>query len=457
MLRRRYNRGFSIADGGLPTPAHFPLSITPAIWLDGSRQAYSDIAGTVPTTAGGRLGLIVEGAPLTSDWRAPDVGSLARRDSGAVRFDYCGPGLASSQSLTHTSTVAIDTTNCTLAASFRARDASQAPQQGLLRCAGFGLYASNGWIAITYNNVSANWGAIAIPTWTKGARVTVVVRVTSTGIRARVLIDGVLYNDALVAAISGTPTAAQFQIGATNGADTGFYGSISHALVVARPISDAETVELSTWLDAQPLDVGFPTSQTLFAVIGDSIMRGVSGGYSYQHCPWKALQNIRGAYPNCELLNAAVGGSGVEIGMYTPVIPYYSAQRSRNVLVVACGTNTLATNNGQVYCRDTLFATCDTARAAGWRLALATILDRTASLSLSQAAFDSQRAFVNAAILGSVGVHCDAVIDMTNVPLMSANGAANSATYFGDQIHPTAAGHALMEPVYRAAMLALAA
>lgn len=442
---------------GSAYPSGFPTTIAPAFWLDMRQPAFADLAGTTPAVIGGPLGRVNEASPLSGNWQAPTTGQRPRADPGSARMDYCATDFSSSQSLVRTAAVALPGTDATLAVSFMARDASQSPQSGILRSPGYGgLIDGNGLLSLTYNNAGANWTA-AIPTFTKGQRVSIVARLTATTLKMQAMIDGVSYSDSLTVSVTGSAATNPFTVGAIAGADGGVYGSLSHAIGVGRAISDSEAVALAAWLDVQPVPAAFPLSQPLFGVIGDSIARGNPGGYPYQVWAFSALQNIRVTYPGCEMCNAAVGGSGVT-GMYTPIIPFYSPSRNRNVLVVAGGTNDLANNNGQVFTRDGLFAACDAARAQGWKVALATILDRTGSLTISQASFDSQRAFVNAAITGSGTTHADALIDLTGIANLSANGAANNATYFSaDLIHPIAAGHALMEPVYRAAMLTLAA
>lgn len=430
----------------------FPGTVAPTIWFDGRQAMFSDIAGTVPATILGPLGRAVEAAPLSSDWRAPSNGQRGRRDQFGVRLEYVGVSNPA-QSLAHTSTPAIDVTNCTLFMSFMPRDASQSPQNGLLRAGTFGLYSGNGQLALTYNAAGIfNW-LPAVPSYQKARKSTVVARYTAAGLKLWHLTGGALTSDTLAVVLSGAANSNAWVIGDGNGANQGICASVSQAGVVQRGLSDAEAIALAYWSDAQALPEAFPVSSVLFGVIGDSIARCNPGTTQNGAWCWSALANVRATYPTCEMVNCAVGGSGVEIGMYTPVIQFYSAARARNVLLIAGGTNTLAGGAGQIYCRDNIFNLYDTALAAGWRPVIATILDRTAGLSVPQATFDSERAFVNAAILGSGRT----AVDLTGIADLSANGAASNVAFFLDGIHPNGAGHALMEPPMRAAMLALAA
>ena len=102
-------------------------------------------------------------------------------------------------------------------------------------------------------------------------------------------------------------------------------------------------------------------------------------------------------------------------------------------------------------------AYCDARRAAGWKVAVVTILPRISDVSDS---FNSRRSTINAAIATWVGVHCDAIVDFAADPTMGPNSAANgvstyNATYYADGVHPTNAGHVILETVYRAVINSL--
>lgn len=404
---------------------------------------FTDIAGTNPANIGDPVGRVVEASPLSSNWQAPSVGQRPRKDPAGVRVDYFGT--PSSQVLTHASTPTVDTTNCTLCASFIARDAAQGPGQVLIGST-FSMY-TNGTAILNYNDGAGNWPAANIPQFLKGQRVTFVGRFTPTGLKMFALINGVPYSDSLAVAVTGSPASAPLSIGA-------LYGSMQQAGAVLRAITDSETQALAYWCDAQQTAVSYSSSAPMFAISGDSIARNNPGAPTNLGWCWLALQNIRATYANCEILNTAIVGNGTSLALnYNLVAPYYSPARSRNVYIIACGTNELANGNGTALTLTNLFANYDGALAAGWRPLLATVIDRTGSLSISQAAFDAQRATVNAAILSS-GRN---VIDLTGVAGVSAVGASAGANFIGDGVHPGTGGHGLMEAVYRAAMLAQAA
>jgi len=435
------------------TRPQFPSTVAPSLWFDGRQPMYQDLAGTIAASIGDPLGRINEPSPLTGNWQAPINGQRGRRDTGGARLEYCGSGLAGSQNYSRNAVVAVPGTDATLAVSFLTRDAAAAPQQGLLRCPAYGgIYSSNGSLVLTYNNAGANW-VPSITTYKAGARVTAVFRLTATGLKVTVLIDGVQYTDSLVVAVTGSVAANAFGVGVINGADQGVYGTLAQAIGVSRAVSDVEALQMAQWMESQGTSVAYPTTQRLFAVQGDSIARNVPGTVNYSAWAWLALQNIKAsAYPDCEIFNGAASGAGAA-GVINSAAPYYSAQRARNVMVIAVGTNDLAGGSSAAATLTTILAQYDAAASSGWLPLIATVLDRTGALSVSQAAFDAARASLNASILSSGR----SVIDMTGVSGVSANGASAGANFIGDGVHPGTSGHALMEPVYRAAMLARAA
>lgn len=91
-------------------------------------------------------------------------------------------------------------------------------------------------------------------------------------------------------------------------------------------------------------------------------------------------------------------------------------------------------------------AYCDARRAAGWKVVAATILPST------NASVTAKRGTVNTALRSWVGVHADAIADFAADATMGPDAAASDTTYYADGVHPTAAGHALLEPIMTAAI-----
>jgi hypothetical protein len=107
------------------------------------------------------------------------------------------------------------------------------------------------------------------------------------------------------------------------------------------------------------------------------------------------------------------------------------------------GLNLLAAN---------LAVACDSARAAGWKVVVATVLPRN-DAGDGGADFNAKRATHNATVRTWVGVHCNAVSDIGGHAIMGLDATANDPTYFSaGKVHPNHTGHGLLEPVVRAAI-----
>lgn len=95
-----------------------------------------------------------------------------------------------------------------------------------------------------------------------------------------------------------------------------------------------------------------------------------------------------------------------------------------------------------------LFSYYDARRSAGWKMIGATMLPRDDS-----AAHNTRRAIVNANIVASVGVHCDAVADFASDSQMGPDDArAVTPANWWDGMHPSDLGHIRMEAIYRPAV-----
>jgi len=97
---------------------------------------------------------------------------------------------------------------------------------------------------------------------------------------------------------------------------------------------------------------------------------------------------------------------------------------------------------------------CDARRAAGWKVVIGTILSRKDAFGEGLSpTFNTRRATVNAIIRTWVGVHVDAIADVAADGTMGTDAVADNATYYStDKIHPTAAGHAILAPIWKAAV-----
>lgn len=427
-------------------PGGFPSSLTPIAWFDARQKAFSDTAGATPAVIGGPVGRLLEPSPLSSYWTATDFPT--RDTATTVRFNYFGTAIPN---MTQPGVPALNNNNCAFAVTFRARDGGPGPSEGLLVCTtpgvGLGLYAGGGTLSVTY--AGTNWSPV-VPHFSAGDRVTFVASFTSTGISAWVVINGATSTDSTVTAIASAAANTPLVVGDANGARQGIDGSVSQALAFASSLASSDGLALAAWLDAQSVPTAFPTTAPLVAVCGDSIARNIPGAVINHAWCWLALGNMRaGSFPSLEMVNAAASGAG-SAGVINNALPYYSSSRYRNVMPIAVGTNDLATGSTGSATLTTILGQYDSALALGWLPIIATVLDRTGALSVSQATFNAERATLNAGILASGR----SVIDMTGTAGVSAVGASTGANFVGDGVHPNDAGHALMEPIYRAAILA---
>lgn len=132
--------------------------------------------------------------------------------------------------------------------------------------------------------------------------------------------------------------------------------------------------------------------------------------------------------------------------------------RTKAVLVVQVGTNDLALGRSAAQVLADLWTYCDARRAAGWKVIVCTLTDRTdGAVSAGQVAFDTKRATVNAGIAAGWASHADGLADLAGNALLGANGASANVTYFNvDKVHFTAATYSgIVLPLVQAAVGAL--
>ena len=293
----------------------------------------------------------------------------------------------------------------------------------------------------------------------RAAHVTMIVRFTATGVDVQYDVDGFRASESVPATIAHE-TASNFILGydPSNAAD--IYGFVSQVVGVDRAVSDAEESGLMDWLTRQPIPDAFAVTKPFIAILGDSIANGNQTA-GWQTWAFRMLADLSDTNPDVQMLNAATNGAGipkVKNSDYSDVVlPWYSAQRAKNILLVAAGTNDLAGGNDLQDILDRYYGLLDSARATGWKTVACTVLPRSdAGLALGQAGFDAERAAFNADIVAHWADHADALADVAAIPGMGAAGDSNNTTYYSvDKVHPLAPGHALMEPVYLAAVTSL--
>jgi hypothetical protein len=427
-----------------------------AFWMDGNAPSFSDIDENKLTPVdSGRVRSIPEAPPLTGSWQAPSSAERPIRELGALNLK---PIESSTGYYLRNTAGSIQTDDSTLAISFRPLNGPGGPAQGGIS-GPIGTSAQSLGIFFVGQSVGLYFNHTAVPLkkrLSRGAHVTIIARFTATGVDVQYDIDGLRASESITATIEHE-TASRFTLGYDSNNNADIYGYVSQVVGINRAVSDAESSRLMTWLVAQPMPAAFPVSKPLVAILGDSIANGdqVAG---WQSWPFRMLADLSDTHPDAQLLNAATNGSGipkVKNSDYSDfVLPWYSAARTKNILLVAAGTNDLANANNLSDLLDRYYSLLDSARATGWKAVACTILPRSnAGMVVGLQGFEAARSAFNADLVANWASHADALADVAAIKGMGAAGDSDNTTYYGaDKIHPTAAGHALLEPVYLAAI-----
>ena len=452
--------GASSGDGGgtgVPedTSPLSPAAISDlAFWMDGNAPSFADIDENKLTPVdSGRVRSIPEAPPLTGSWQAPSTAERPIRELGALNLK---PIETSTGYYLRDTAGSIQTDDSTLAISFRPlAGAGNGAAGGISGPIGtsaqsLGLSFVGNGISLGFNHTSFSLKKRL----SRGAHVTIIVRFTATGVDVQYDIDGLRAAESITAT-SAHETASNFTLGYANGAD--MYGYVSQVVGVNRAVSDAESSRLMTWLTAQPMPAAFPASKPLLAILGDSIANGDQVP-QWQSWGFRMLADLSDKNPEVQLLNAATNGAGipkVKNSDYSDfVLPWYSAARAKNILILAAGTNDLANGNALPDMLDRYYALLDSARATGWKTVASTILPRSnPGMVVGVAGFETVRSAFNADVVANWASHADALADVAGVKNMGAAGDSDNTTYYSvDKIHPNAAGHALLESVFLAAV-----
>lgn len=423
-----------------------------AMWMDGKAQAYSDIDENFPTPKdSGRVRSVREADPLMGSWQAPSSAERPTRQLGALGFK---PIDSDSGYYLKDTAGTLKTNDSTLAISFRPLTGAGSGANGGISAPigasaqSLGLYFVGNGIGLYFNHTTAPLKKHL----TRGLRTTIIVRFNTDKVDVQYDIEGVRSSESIKEELV-EETASNFILGYANGGN--IYGYVSQVVGVDHAISDGDTDRLMSWLTAQPMPEAFPVSKPLIAILGDSIANG-DQVLQTQAWAYRMLGDLNEAKPEADvqLLNAAVNGAGIpklKNSDYSDVVmPYFSTQRAKNVLLVAAGTNDIANGNAVDDLLDRYFALLDSARATGWKVVAATILPRSSpGLSGGTAGFESARAQFNSEVRAKWATHADALADVASIPGMGAAGDSDDTKYYSaDKIHPTAAGHVLLEKVY---------
>lgn len=432
-----------------------------ALWLDGSTvAAFSDSAGATQATATGRVRRVNQTAPLTGSWLAPsDAQRIFRED--AVAFDVPQGNTA----IVQPTGIGLPANNATLGFSFTLRDPRGNGSEYV--CVGndgvgrWGIYSANNTFHVFYGGADFDTGISCL----MNVPMTGVVRWTGTGIDVLCDVGGVSQSASASATLAARTTAA-LTIGRNNDSTFGFLDAalvavVSQLVGYQRAITDAERTTLMAWLLSKRAPVTFTTAAPFILLEGDSIATTGLQFYTFDAWCMKMLPNL---WPSSDvrLEDAAVSGSQISdvVARYTTTtLPYLSSGRSKNVVILAIGTNSLAdaAKSASAYLAD-LYALADAIRAAapaGTKLVGQTILPRTIGAFGTPTTFEADRQTWNTAIRSGYAAHFDALADIATIVGMGAVGNDTNATYYQDGVHPTVAGEVLLEVVYRGAALSV--
>jgi lysophospholipase L1-like esterase len=158
---------------------------------------------------------------------------------------------------------------------------------------------------------------------------------------------------------------------------------------------------------------------------------------------------------NATNMTDAIAGKIVAYLPASKTQPGRGAPARKYILTLLAGTNPDTTSPTTHAANVAIYA--GLARAAGIDAVLVgTLPSRTDGII---ADFDtSYQAPYNAIIKGTGWKEVNnvaGIIDFASNANIGATGAADNTTYFADKVHPTAAGHALMTPIYAAAVNAM--
>lgn len=431
------------------------------MWVDGRSPAYTDSAGTLAASAfTDRIRRVNYGAPAVGNAQSASDGTRPFYEPGALNFQV-GAG-----SYLH-APVASDClqTGVTVAVNFTVRDKPEGSPQCLI-CNGTVLKVmtfSANLPSINYNNTGGFWdpagGSFVLPL---GAQVSLIFRLSATTIKATIVVDGTRtdYSTTVTVAAS-TLTAANWYIGwdGTTAGDQRLHGALSQGLVIPHTLTDPDNDSLVAFLEANQAPHFCPTAVAFVAVSGDSIARAGQGIFGIPVASsWAMLaqQGLNATQP-INLVNAAISGDAIvnQHNVVFPgiITPFFSSSRSRNVLVLAVGTNDMATlsKDGPTTLTD-YYAYADAALVSGWRVVVCTVLPRSGTGH--DTAFNAARAYFNSTLSAqwvARGYH--ALADVASIVGMGADGNESNLTYYNsDDIHPNTNGHATMLPVYQAAI-----
>jgi lysophospholipase L1-like esterase len=190
-----------------------------------------------------------------------------------------------------------------------------------------------------------------------------------------------------------------------------------------------------------PLAIFLPARPPQFIVFdGDSLTAGMGAGPEGPY-PAQVLRLL----PGIQAANLGVPGeliANMAATAATRVDQAYQNRGTRRAVVIWGGTNDLCkgSNAAQIY--SSLVQYGQARRKAGWRVLALTMLPRSGCPPSMQ--FEAQRERLNERIRANWAVFADGLVDVAADAHIGGAGASLDQQYYGDGIHLTEQGYAIV-------------
>lgn len=298
--------------------------------------------------------------------------------------------------------------------------------------------------------VSDYWGMF----WADGTRVTPaqataenfepgnsfsLIAITYERTTAKVYVNGTLMMTSTSA--KAAINVRDIAIASVNGGNFSNY-TLASAAIYGRVLSDAEVLQATRVMLADNPQITVPDTRAVI-IEGDSISAALNG-FAYigfpnlspaAHGPNLAVSgsDMTAVIARTPAVDAAIGRA-VAAGR-TPIV---SLLIGANIFRTGAGTGASAAAQVAPW--------CDARRALGAKVVLGTVLPISYAGSVGDA--NVRRNDYNTIVRTWVGTHVDAIADFAADPIMGPDGASDNTTYYSDGLHPTAAGHVVLEPIW---------
>jgi hypothetical protein len=413
------------------------------MWLDARRPKFTDLAGTTPAGYSAPVRRIDMRVPAGQYASAASDAERPLEENGVLNFHVTGKMTAPAAS-------SVTLNNMTFALSYSMRDSWYGTIFKHASAALLGYYVSTGIVNARYVGIDTVWDGVSgsllgsppdyhqIPPCEP---VAVVVRISPTALKISAVIRGVRTDFSFAHTNPASAVSGSWQVAGDTTPCV-----IKHEIVIARAISDAENDALLSWLAANPAPAYLPTNLDMALVHGDSIARSLNVTSRLDW--WTSIaQESLCATRNINFFSVAQSGDsiGFQRTAYNAIAkPFYSASRAKNITVNPVGINNMRTlgQSAQVAAAE-FFSFLDLQKADGFLPIACTVLPTTTVAAATTDAFNAQIR----AEWASRGY-----ADIADVAAVPGLADPNDTAIYPDGLHPSAAGNALMAPVYAAAV-----